>query len=201
MPRKAVVKSPVNNPNVVKPIEKMFNYLNDNITSINNSKLFAGLMIIVLNISSKFVTIKLSKTMESYLKFSFSRDILVFTISWMGSRDLKVAFFITILFKIFMDHLFNEDSRFCCLPESFMNYHINMLDNDDISDEEVLKAKILLEKVDLREKDKATKLYNDSTGNAIVETPPSTNGDHSVTSIQPTNIPISNNQYQSFTSY
>ena len=191
MPKKQVIK-----PQIIKPIQKLFDYLNDNITSINNSKLFAGLMIIVLNISSKFVTIKLSKTMESYLKFSFSRDILVFTISWMGSRDLKIAFLITILFKIFMDHLFNEESQFCCLPESFMNYHINMLDNNEISDEDVLKARILLDKVDSREKEKVMKQNNDSNTNSEkTDTEPPNK------SIKNINIPISNNQYQSFTSY
>ena len=55
-----------------KSVYDIFTYVNNNITSLNNSKIFAGLMIIILNIASKFVTIKLSKTMESYLKHTFS---------------------------------------------------------------------------------------------------------------------------------
>ena len=61
---------------------QIFSYLHNSIKSINDSKIFAGLMIITLNIVSKFVNIKLSKTMEAYLKFSFSRQILVFAIAW-----------------------------------------------------------------------------------------------------------------------
>ena len=52
--------------------------INDKVQMLNNSKIFAGIMIIILNISSRFVNLKLSKTMESYLKHSFSKQILVF---------------------------------------------------------------------------------------------------------------------------
>ena len=100
--------------------------MHSNVNSLNNSKLFAGLMIIVLNISSKFVTIKLSKSMESYLKYTFSKQILIFAIAWMGTRDIYIAFGITIIFTICMDYLFNEDSPYCCLPHDFTNYHLNL---------------------------------------------------------------------------
>ena len=85
----------------------VFNLLHNQVMSINNSKIFAGLMIIVLNIASRFVTIKLSKTMESYLKYTFSRDILVFAISWMGTRDIYIALAITITFMVLMDYMLN----------------------------------------------------------------------------------------------
>ena len=127
-------------------IHNLLNYVNNNITAINNSKLFAGLVIITLNIASKFVTIKLSKTMESYLKFTFSRDILVFSIAWMGTREIYVALIITLIFKICIDYLFNENSALCCLPESFTNYHVSLLDNIEITDEDIQKAKLVLDK-------------------------------------------------------
>ena len=105
-------------------------------------------MIITLNIASRFVTIKLSKSMESYLKFTFSKQILIFAIAWMGTRDIYIALLITILFILLMDYLLNEDSMFCCLPKSFMDHHINLLDNDKISDEDIQKAKDILKKAD-----------------------------------------------------
>ena len=46
--------------------------INDQVQVLNNSKIFAGIMIIILNIASRFVNIKLSKSMESYLKHTFS---------------------------------------------------------------------------------------------------------------------------------
>jgi hypothetical protein len=124
----------------------MFEYVHNRITSLNQSKIFAGIIIIVLNVSGKFANIKLSKTMESYLKFTFSRDILIFSMAWMGTRDIYVALFMTLLFSICMNYLFNEESRFCCLPESFTGRYTEQLDNEPITPEQINNAKKLLEK-------------------------------------------------------
>lgn len=133
--------------NILDAFTEIFDYLNNNVMAVNNSKLFAGLMIITLNISSKFVTIKLSKSMESYLKYTFSRDILVFAIAWMGTRDIYIAGIVTFFFILFMDFLLNEDSMFCCLPTHFTEYHISLLENKDrVTEEEIKKANEILEK-------------------------------------------------------
>ena len=55
---------------------------------LNNSKFFAGLVMIMLNIGSKYITIELSKSQEQYLKNNIGRQLLIFAISWMGSRDI-----------------------------------------------------------------------------------------------------------------
>jgi len=112
------------------PIYDFFNYLHKNIQVINGSKIFAGLMIIILNIASKFVTFKLSKSIESYLKHTFSRQVLVFAITWMGTRDIYIAFGMSFVFIIFTDYLLNEESNFCCLPTEFTEYHVNLLNED-----------------------------------------------------------------------
>ena len=151
-----------------KYVNRLFFYLNDYITAANKSKLFAGLMIITLNIASKFVTIKLSKTMESYLKYTFSKQILVFAMAWMGTRDIYVALFITIVFVICMDFLFHEDSMFCCLPEGFRDYHLDLINNDKVSDEEILKAKVVLEKAERQkeQEENSLSLENPASVNA-----------------------------------
>jgi hypothetical protein len=134
-----------------KPFMNMFDYVHNNIVSLNQSKMFAGLIIIILNISSKFVTIKLSKSMESYLKFTFSRDILVFAMAWMGTRDIYIAAFIMIVFSIMVDFILNEESRFCCLPKSFTGYHIEKLENMTPTPEEIEKAKQVLKQAGVGE--------------------------------------------------
>ena len=80
-----------------------------------------------------------------YLKHTLSKLIVVFAIAWMGTRDIYIALFITILFSVLIDYAFNEDSEFCCLPESFTNYH---LDLDKVTDEDIKKAKEVLEKAE-----------------------------------------------------
>ena len=121
-------------------------YLHNSIQSVNGSKIFAGLVVVTLNVASKFVTIKLSKSMESYLKHTFSRDVLIFCIVWMGSREIYIAFLVTLVFIIFMDFLLNEESRFCILHESFKNYHIALLEDPEPSAEEIRNAESILKR-------------------------------------------------------
>ena len=129
-------------------LKSLFDFLNVNVENMNNSKIFAGLMIIILNVGSKFVNIKLSKTMEAFLKYTFSKQILVFAIAWMGTRDIYIALLITILFVIATDYLFHEESAFFMLPESFKDHHLSLLENDggDVTDEDYVKAKKIVER-------------------------------------------------------
>tara|TARA_B110000879_G_scaffold144295_1_gene187464 strand:+ start:3777 stop:4238 length:462 start_codon:yes stop_codon:yes gene_type:complete len=135
----------------------LLSYFHEHIQTINNSKIFAGIMIITLNIVSKFVNIKLSKTMESYLKYTFSKYVLVFTIAWMGTRDIYIAFFIMFCFILIGDYLLDEESYFCILPEEFKDHHLTMLEENEnmeiITDEEITKAKKVLEKAKEQKKD------------------------------------------------
>lgn len=126
----------------------MFLYVNNRVKSINESKIFAGIMIIIINIASKFVNFKMSKTMESYLKFNFSRNILVFAMTWMGTRDIYIAICITLVFILISDFLMNENSMFCCLPKSYVSKQMAKLDEPSPTPtpEEVIKAKMVLEK-------------------------------------------------------
>jgi len=102
-------------------------------------------MIIILNISSRFVNLKISKSFESYLKHTFSRQVLVFAIAWMGTRDIYVALGIVILFTIIVDFLCNEDSQFCCFSNDFKNYHIELM-TERISKEDFDKANDTIKK-------------------------------------------------------
>lgn len=124
--------------------------MNSQIYDINNSKLFAGIIIIVLNISSKFVSFKLSKSMESYLRNTFSRNILVFSMIWMGTRDIYISFIMTTLFIILADYLFNEESNLCCLPEGFTEYHLSLNENGITAPEEITKESVERAKETLR---------------------------------------------------
>jgi hypothetical protein len=88
-------------------------------------------MIIIINVAAKFVNFKLSKNVELYLKHTFSTQILIFAIAWMGTRDIYTAIIITLVFVFCVDYLFNESSNLCCLPESFTNYHEGLDKPDD----------------------------------------------------------------------
>tara|TARA_B000000557_G_scaffold244180_1_gene225588 strand:+ start:311 stop:772 length:462 start_codon:yes stop_codon:yes gene_type:complete len=119
-----------------------------NFKSLNDSKLFAGLVMIMLNIGSKYITIELSKSQEQYLRNSVGRQMLIFAIAWMGSRDIIIALILTATFTILTQHLFNENSQFCIIPKKYRNYEdILDLDGDGVvTEEEIKKAKEILGK-------------------------------------------------------
>jgi hypothetical protein len=93
---------------------------------LNDSKFFAGLIILTMNIGSKYITVDLSKTQENYIKYSLGRQILIFAIIWMGTRDIVTSLIMTIIFILFADYLFNEHSRYCIIPEKYKELTIQV---------------------------------------------------------------------------
>tara|TARA_B100001063_G_scaffold195228_1_gene186868 strand:+ start:165 stop:617 length:453 start_codon:yes stop_codon:yes gene_type:complete len=134
-----------------KTLEQMKKYLFTMVQPLNDSKIFAGLVILTLNLSSKMITLPMSRTVESVIKHSFSQYVLVFAIAWMGTREVLIATTVTIIFAICMELLFNEKSSFCCLSENFVNNKLSVLESfegnpDILSKEEIDGAVKTLEK-------------------------------------------------------
>jgi hypothetical protein len=126
----------------------MFGNINQHLASLNNSKFFAGLVMIMLNIGSKYITIELSKTQEEYLKNHVARQILIFSISWMGTRDILMSLGLTAIFIVLTNFLFNENSKFCVIPMEYRKYK-DVLDlNGDgvVTPDEIKKAEEILSK-------------------------------------------------------
>jgi|SRR6056300_164890 hypothetical protein len=126
----------------------MITKIKENLASLNNSKFFAGLVMIMLNIGSKYITIELSKTQEEYLKNHIARQILIFSISWMGTRDILMSLALTAIFVVMTEFLFNENSQFCIIPVEYRKYK-DVLDlNGDgvVTPDEIKKAEELLKK-------------------------------------------------------
>ena len=134
----------------------MIRYLNKLSEKLNNSKYFLGIMMILLNIGSKYVTIKLSKSQEAYLRNYIVRELLIFTVCWMGTRDILVSIVVTASFFVLTEHLFNEESRFCILPERYRKFHLLLDTNGDgvISEQEINDAVALLTKAKKQKSEK-----------------------------------------------
>jgi hypothetical protein len=115
---------------------------------LNNSKFFAGIVMILLNVGSKFISIQFSKSTEEYLKLSVSKQILVFSMAWMGTRDIYTALGLTAIFVVLSDHLFNEDSKYCIVPHKYRILHTLIDENMDgvVSQAEINSAVSILEK-------------------------------------------------------
>jgi hypothetical protein len=115
---------------------------------LNNSKFFAGVIMILLNIGSKFITIQFSKSTEEYMKYSVTKQLLVFAMAWMGTRDIYTALGLTAVFTILSDYLFNEESALCMVPHKYRVLHKLVDTNEDgvVSETELSAAVAILEK-------------------------------------------------------
>jgi len=86
------------------------------VSKLNKSKIFAGFIMVLLNISSKYIHIKLTPSQEVYLKKYITRELFVFATCWLGTRDIYIALGITLLFFIVSTYILHEDSPFGVLP-------------------------------------------------------------------------------------
>jgi hypothetical protein len=132
----------------IKGPSSLFTFMHDHVMVLNNSKFFAGIVMILLNVGSKFISIQFSKSTEEYLKMTVSKQILVFSMAWMGTRDIYTALGLTAVFVILSDHLFNEESALCIVPERHRVLDKLIDTNGDgiISDDEINNAISILEK-------------------------------------------------------
>ena len=124
------------------PVVGVLGWLNQHVLYLNQSKYFAGLIMIMLNIGSKFVSVQFSKSAEEYFKMNATKQLLVFSMAWMATRDIYTALVITAVFVVLSEHLFNEESRFCIVPHKYRVLGTLIDTNGDgiISDDEIKKA-------------------------------------------------------------
>lgn len=130
-------------------INDKFNKMFEN---INTNKLFIGLAMLFLNIGSRYIELKLTKSQEAIIK-NVAREVLIFSIAFIGTRDIIAALIITTLFIIFSKYIFNEKSKFNILPEKYKKLNDVLDSNHDgvISQEEIDKAIEILKKANNQE--------------------------------------------------
>jgi hypothetical protein len=114
------------------------NFIHTHVTYLNSSKFFAGIVMILLNVGSKFIPIQFSRSTEEYLKMNVTKQLLVFAMAWMGTRDIYASLVLVAVFTVLSDHLFNEESGYCIVPEKYKVLNKLMDTNDDgiVSEEE-----------------------------------------------------------------
>lgn len=133
---------------ILTPFFNGISYFNHHIMYLNNSKFFAGVIMILLNVGSKFIQIQFSKSTEEYMKYSVSKQLLVFSMAWMGTRDIYTALGLTAVFTILSEYIFNEESSLCIVPHEYRVLHTLADTNEDgvVSESELAAAIAVLEK-------------------------------------------------------
>ena len=103
----------------------------------SNNKYVLGIMILLLNLGSRYIGYELSEFHHKVLNHTFARRLLIFIVLWMGTRDVVVSMVITTCFIVLVSELLNENSKYCILPKA---------SNVNITPEEYLLAKEIIQK-------------------------------------------------------
>jgi hypothetical protein len=114
---------------------------------LGTNKLLIGVFMIFMNIGSRYIELKLTKGQEMILK-NIAREILIFTIAFVATKDLIMSFTITAIFIILANFVFNEKSKYSILPEKYKKLASLIDTNNDnvISENEINKAYDILKK-------------------------------------------------------
>jgi hypothetical protein len=130
---------------------KVIQDLNESIFKhVNESKLILGVAMILMNVASKYVDFKFSKTQEQIMKTVVVREVLIFIIVFMGTRDILYSILLTAAFFILSEYV---------LSERMKKIHTSIdIDNDGhISPEEEQRALDILHKA---EKNRSKNIHN-----------------------------------------
>lgn len=121
---------------------------NEVIGFLNTSPLLAGLAMLMLNIGSKYVEVGFSKSQEQALRAGLAREMLIFAMVYMGTKDIVLSIIMTASFIVLSDHFFNEESSLCVCPAYLKKIRMELNKDDKISDEEVERARKILIQAD-----------------------------------------------------
>jgi hypothetical protein len=115
-----------------------------------------------MNIGSKYAIIELSHTQESYLKYTLGRLLLIFSILWIGTRDIFISLILTAVFVVLVDYLFNENSKYCIIPQKYKELREEL--GEKVTQQQVNEAIYTLKKA---RKNKESKENDDLIKNTL----------------------------------
>ena len=87
----------------------------------NNNPYFIGLMMLILNLGGRFISLEITKKQEQFLQLPWVRRLLIFTVLFVATRNLWVAFWMTLIVVLFLGYLFNENSSMCLFGDGGMS--------------------------------------------------------------------------------
>jgi hypothetical protein len=83
------------------------------ILSLNSNPYFIGTMMLLLNLGGRFISMEISKSQEQFFQNPWIRRMLIFTVLFVGTRNVMVAFWMTLFIILCIGYLFNENSSLC----------------------------------------------------------------------------------------
>ncbi len=90
--------------------------LDTTLLTINTSPYFTASMMLLLNLGGRFLGLELSKGQEQFFMHPYFRRFLIFVVIFVATRNVAIAFWMTIIIILLIGYLFNENSSLCLMP-------------------------------------------------------------------------------------
>lgn len=98
--------------------KKSFEFLNNNIY-------LSGITMLLLNIGSKYITIDISPSQQQFLKHTFVRRLVLFSIFYMGTKEIILSLGLTAIFIVLSNSILNADSKYCLLSKNMKQTEVS----------------------------------------------------------------------------
>ena len=96
---------------------------------LNNSKITAGVALLMMNLGAKYIQADLGKIHEKILSNTYVKKIIVFCMFFLATRDAAVSFLLTIIYIIIIDGVLHEDRKFCLIDLKKKNTYEKYINN------------------------------------------------------------------------
>jgi len=103
-------------------------YISNILAATNNHPLITGVLVVIVNLASRYAPMRVSKTVENFFKYSLSRYVVIFAVVWFATRQTLITLVISTLLYLLFEYALNEDSPWCLLDKTTREYYTNLSD-------------------------------------------------------------------------
>ena len=115
-------------------LTQVLNPLEASLIGFNTNPYFIGITMLLLNLGGRFLAMEVTKEQEKFFQHTWVRAVLIFVVVFVATRNVFVAFWLSLIVIIMLRFLFNENSSMFLLKregdllsETFQNPSGNTL--------------------------------------------------------------------------
>ena len=91
--------------------------ISTSLQNMSSDPYIIGFAMILLNLGGRFMALSVTPAQEAFLQNTFVRPLLLFAVMFIGTRNLVVAFWLTLVIFVFLHFLLNENSDWFLLRD------------------------------------------------------------------------------------
>lgn len=92
---------------------------------LNNNKIMWGVTMLLLNIGGKYIVADLGKFQEKMLANEYFKKVILFSLFFVATRDILIAFLLTVLYTLVVNGILNEKQKFSIVPNKYKEEYLN----------------------------------------------------------------------------